>query len=162
MSSHSPKTASRNSAQPGMSLDTSGTSPFSETLSPALVLADQHPHLVFGSPGADRQCQRTMLAFVAAAAHWRDRHGATAIPIGQADHFPVSFSPRTPNGGSLELWMPASVGTSVRERGHLLSAAPGNTFGKGSMRGVDLSTRFRRADGGLGDARPTRRVGESR
>lgn len=120
------------------------------TLSPTVVLRDGRPHLAFGTPGGDRQDQWTLLSFLAAARFGLDLQAATEVPMVHTDHFPSSFTPRrrTPNRVEVEAQLPPETVWGLRDRGHDVSVAKGNRFGRVCMVGAGGRSGFLQAGAG--------------
>lgn len=102
------------------------------TLSPSLAFCDGHPHLAFGTPGADQQDQWSLTFFVTVANSDLDLQRAIDAPMFHTDHFPRSFYPHHAHPGRLvveERLNPDTI-SELRRRGHDVRLAPGWSLGR--------------------------------
>jgi gamma-glutamyltranspeptidase/glutathione hydrolase len=114
------------------------------TLSVNLVLKDQEPYMVFGTPGGDYQDQWSLGVFLRHAVHGMNLQEAIDAPAFQTDHMPSSFWPRSAKLGSLttEDRFPAATLEELRRRGHRLEVSDAWSLGR-------VSAVARDADGAL-------------
>jgi gamma-glutamyltranspeptidase/glutathione hydrolase len=90
------------------------------TLTPSLVLKDGAPHMVFGTPGGDRQDQWTLQFFLNVVEFGMDLQEAIDAPNVYSRHFPQSFYPRDahPGGVVVEARLSEGVRAELEARGH--------------------------------------------
>lgn len=102
------------------------------TLSVNLVLKDQEPYMVFGTPGGDYQDQWSLGVFLRHAVHGMNLQEAIDAPAFQTDHMPSSFWPRSAKLGSLktEDRFPAATLEELRRRGHRLEVSDAWSLGR--------------------------------
>jgi gamma-glutamyltranspeptidase/glutathione hydrolase len=102
------------------------------TLTPTLVLKDDRPHMVFGTPGGDAQDQWTLQFFLNVVDFGMNWQEALDAPTVHSTHFPSSFYPRDayPAGLRAEDRIPAGTLAALRERGHVVEVSPGWSHGK--------------------------------
>ena len=121
------------------------------TLTPSLVMKDDQPFMVFGTPGGDQQDQWTNQFFLNLVHFGMDVQQALDAPTFHTQHFPSSFYPRAQHPGQvvLEDPIPDSVRNDLAQRGHEIQVVP--TWSNGRVLGI-------RTEGGLifGGASPRR------
>jgi gamma-glutamyltranspeptidase/glutathione hydrolase len=95
------------------------------TLTPSLVLKDDKPHMVFGTPGGDQQDQWTLQFFLNVVEFDMNLQAAIDAPSFHTTHFPSSFYPRKAVAGGVVIESRISEETrkQLQERGHVISAA---------------------------------------
>ncbi len=102
------------------------------TLTPSLVLKDDKPFLVFGTPGGDQQDQWTLQFFLNLVHFGMDVQQALDAPTFHTQHFPSSFYPRAQHPGRVVV--EESISEVVREdlasRGHDVEPTPAWSNGR--------------------------------
>jgi gamma-glutamyltranspeptidase/glutathione hydrolase len=90
------------------------------TLSPSLVMKDEKPHMVYGTPGGDGQDQWTSQFFLNYVDFGMDVQLALDKPTVHTNHFPGSFWPKMVRPGELRLEAPISsdIAEGLSKRGH--------------------------------------------
>jgi gamma-glutamyltranspeptidase/glutathione hydrolase len=106
-----------NSLQPGKRPRT--------TLTPSLVVKDDAPFMVFGTPGGDQQDQWSLQFFLNHIDFGMNIQAAIDAPNFHTAHFPSSFYPRGAEPGRLVLEgrVPEPTRAALREKGHLVQIA---------------------------------------
>lgn len=96
------------------------------TLTPSLVMRDDTPVMVFGTPGGDRQEQWSSAMFLRHVDHGMNLQEAIDAPMFHTDHYPSSFYPRTTKLGSvtMESRFPQTTVDELRRRGHVVTLDP--------------------------------------
>jgi len=102
------------------------------TLSPSLAFREGHPHLAFGTPGADQQDQWSLTFFVTVANSDWDLQRAIDAPMFHTDHFPRSFYPHHAYPGTLivEDRLDDETILELRRRGHEVRLTSGWSLGR--------------------------------
>jgi gamma-glutamyltranspeptidase / glutathione hydrolase len=102
------------------------------TLTPTLVLRDDRPYMVFGTPGGDCQDQWTLQFFINCVDFGMTLPEALDQPTLHSVHFPSSFYPRDayPGRVMVEDRVPTAVLDELRRRGHEMVTVPGWANGK--------------------------------
>jgi gamma-glutamyltranspeptidase/glutathione hydrolase len=92
----------------------------STTLTPSLVLKNNKPFMVFGTPGGDRQDQWTLQFFLNFVDFQMDIQEAIDAPTFHSLHFPGSFYPHDAHPGlvAIEGRIPEAVRRRLAEKGH--------------------------------------------
>ena len=95
------------------------------TLTPSLVMKDEQPFMVFGTPGGDCQDQWTLQFFLNFVDFGMGIQEAIDAPNFHTRHFPSSFYPHNAEPGSivLEGRISESVRSELADRGHQISVA---------------------------------------
>jgi gamma-glutamyltranspeptidase/glutathione hydrolase len=90
------------------------------TLTPTLVLRDDMPDMVFGTPGGDAQDQWTLQFFLNVVEFGMEVQEAVEAPNFHSEHFNSSFYPREafPGRVSMECRVPVSVREELAAKGH--------------------------------------------
>ena len=102
------------------------------TLTPSLVLKNDKPFLVFGTPGGDQQDQWTLQFFLNLVHFGMDVQQALDAPTFHTQHFPSSFYPRAQHPGRVvvEESIPEVVREDLARRGHNVEPAPAWSNGR--------------------------------
>jgi gamma-glutamyltranspeptidase/glutathione hydrolase len=92
----------------------------STTLTPSLVMKDDEPYMVFGTPGGDNQDQWTLQFFLNHVDFGMNVQFALDQPTVHTSHFPASFWPHAAHPGRVhvEPRIPVDVVEGLREKGH--------------------------------------------
>ena len=108
------------------------------TLTPSLVLKDNQPCMVFGTPGGDQQDQWTLQFFLNVVDFGMNLQEAIDKPNFHSIHFPSSFYPREAVPGGLVVGgrIPEGVRKEVEARGHQLRVV--GDWANGKVMGVRL------------------------
>jgi gamma-glutamyltranspeptidase/glutathione hydrolase len=95
------------------------------TLSPSLLLREDQPYAVCGTPGGDQQDQWQMIFLLRHIKHALNLQEAIDLPSFHSEHFPGSFFPRTASPGALvtEDRFPAQTLAELTRRGHKVSSS---------------------------------------
>lgn len=95
------------------------------TLSPSLLLRENRPYAVYGTPGGDQQDQWQMIFLLRHIKHALNLQEAIDLPSFHSEHFPGSFFPRTASPGALvtEDRFPAQTLAELTRRGHKVSSS---------------------------------------
>jgi gamma-glutamyltranspeptidase/glutathione hydrolase len=111
------------------------------TLTPSLVLKDDKPYMVFGTPGGDQQDQWTLQFFLNFVHFGMNVQEAIDSPNFHTDHFPSSFYPRRAKPGSLvvESRIPEETRKELAARGHKVTAT--GPWSNGLVMAVHLGPR---------------------
>ena len=90
------------------------------TLTPSLLMREDKPYMVYGTPGGDQQDQWQMIFLLRHLNHGFNLQEAIDLPSLHSEHFPSSFFPRnaTPGRLVLEDRFPAATLTALSQRGH--------------------------------------------
>lgn len=90
------------------------------TLTPSLVLKDNQPFMVFGTPGGDQQDQWTLQFFLNHVDFSLDLQEAVDRPTFHSLHFPSSFYPHEARPGTMavEGRIPEATRKELQARGH--------------------------------------------
>ncbi|HXX81015.1 MAG TPA: gamma-glutamyltransferase [Thermodesulfovibrionales bacterium] len=90
------------------------------TLTPSLVLKENKPFMVFGTPGGDQQDQWTLQFFLNCIDFSMNMQSAVDAPNFHSTHFPSSFYPHgaQPGGLMIEGRVGEAVLCALREKGH--------------------------------------------
>jgi gamma-glutamyltranspeptidase / glutathione hydrolase len=93
------------------------------TLTPSLVMREDRPHMVFGTPGGDQQDQWTLQFFLNVVEFGMDLQAGADSPTFHTDHFIASFYPRDTFLGSLAVEGRILAGTrlALEALGHRVS-----------------------------------------
>ena len=102
------------------------------TLSANLILKDDLPTMVCGTPGGDYQDQWTLTFLLRHHHHAMNLQEAIDAPAFQTDHMPSSFWPRQADLGSLSLEerFPEDTIDELERRGHRVSVVDGWSLGR--------------------------------
>jgi gamma-glutamyltranspeptidase/glutathione hydrolase len=102
------------------------------TLTPSLVLKDNQPFMVFGTPGGDQQDQWTLQFFLNYVDFNMNLQEAIDQPTFHSIHFPSSFYPHDATAGGLVLEgrIPEATRKEMASRGHKVQAAADWAHGK--------------------------------
>jgi gamma-glutamyltranspeptidase/glutathione hydrolase len=102
------------------------------TLTPSLVLKDDKPFMVFGTPGGDQQDQWTLQFFLNCVDFNMNMQAAVDAPNFHSTHFPSSFYPHgaQPGGLVIESRVGDSTISALREKGHQIQVAPDWSHGR--------------------------------
>lgn len=102
------------------------------TLTPSLVLKDDLPYMVFGTPGGDSQDQWTLQFFLNVVDFGMDLQAALDAPTVHSEHFPSSFYPRQAFAQRLavEGRIPQEVMDALTARGHQVTKSGEYAHGK--------------------------------
>lgn len=102
------------------------------TLTPTLVMKDEKPMMVFGTPGGDCQDQWTLQFFLNHVDFGMDLQQALDAPTVHSLHFPSSFYPREayPGKMAVEESLSIDVVDELEARGHTVSKQPAWSNGK--------------------------------
>jgi gamma-glutamyltranspeptidase/glutathione hydrolase len=102
------------------------------TLSTNLVLREDEPYAVFGTPGGDYQDQWSLNFFLRHLHHAMNLQEAIDCPMFQTDHLPSSFWPRATDLGSLTLESRFPDGTisELKRRGHRVAVSEPWSLGR--------------------------------
>ena len=105
------------------------------TLTPSLVLKDNKPFMVFGTPGGDEQDQWTLQFFLKCVHFKMNMQALVDVPNFYSSHFPSSFYPHGAQPGALAI--ESRIGespTALREKGHILQVT--GEWGNGGVVGI--------------------------
>ena len=110
------------------------------TLSVNLVLREDEPYMVYGTPGGDYQDQWTIAVFLRHVIHGLNLQEAIDSAAFQTDHMPSSFWPREAKLGSLSVEdrLPAATIEELRRRGHLVDVLDSWSLGRVSATAREL------------------------
>jgi gamma-glutamyltranspeptidase/glutathione hydrolase len=102
------------------------------TLSVNLLLREETPYMVFGTPGGDCQDQWSVGFLLRHIHHGLNLQEAIDAPMWQTDHFPSSFWPRSADLGSLKLEarFPKATQEALKKRGHRVTEVDGWSLGR--------------------------------
>src|ERR1019366_5024916 len=116
------------------------------TLTPSLVLRDDLPLMVFGTPGGDQQDQWTLQFFLNVVEFGMDLQAAADAPSFHTDHMPSSFYPRETSLGSLavEGRISAHARSALAGMGHRLSVV--DDWANGQVCGARIDPRSGRLE----------------
>ena len=92
----------------------------STTLTPSLVMKEDAPYMVFGTPGGDRQDQWTLQLFLNHVDFEMNVQRAIDMPTVHTTHFPASFWPHDAHAGvvHVEPRIPEDVRKGLEGKGH--------------------------------------------
>lgn len=112
------------------------------TLQGTLVMKDDQPHMVMGSPGGDDQIMRTMQTFLNMVEFGMNVQQAIEAPRWSTRSFPASPFPHTmyPGELSVEARVPEPVRKALSARGHKLRVSGPWSTGSNAAIVVDLKT----------------------
>jgi len=104
----------------------------STTLTPSLVMKDQKPFMVFGTPGGDMQDQWTLQFFLNFVDFKMNLQEAIDAPTFHTLHFPSSFYPHAALPGlvALEDRIPEETQKALINRGHKIRVDDGWSHGR--------------------------------
>jgi gamma-glutamyltranspeptidase/glutathione hydrolase len=102
------------------------------TLTPTLVLKNNEPHMVFGTPGGDAQDQWTLQFFLNVVDFGMSVQEAIDAPSVHSTHFPSSFYPRDAYPKTVEAEDRIALETldALRAMGHIVNEVDGWSNGK--------------------------------
>ena len=111
------------------------------TLSPTLVVKDNRPFMVFGTPGGDQQDQWTLQFFLNYVVFNMNMQAAVDVPTFHSTHFPSSFYPHgaQPGGVVIESRVEESVIEELKERGHKITVT--GPWANGRVLGISINPR---------------------
>jgi gamma-glutamyltranspeptidase/glutathione hydrolase len=112
------------------------------TLQSTLVMKDDQPYLVTGSPGGDDQVMRTMQTLLNVIGFGMNVQQAIEAPRWTTRSFPASPFPHTmyPGDLSVERTISETVRKALEEKGHKLKVAPAWSLGANAAIVVDPRT----------------------
>jgi gamma-glutamyltranspeptidase/glutathione hydrolase len=112
------------------------------TLQSTLVMKDDQPFMIVGSPGGDDQVSRTMQTLLNIVEFGMNVQQAIEAPRWATRSFPASHFPHTmyPGESSVEQRVPVAVREALTARGHKLTAAGPWTMGAMAAIVVDAKT----------------------
>lgn len=118
------------------------------TLTPTLVMRDEKPYMVFGTPGGDQQDQWTLQFFLAVADFGMEVQDAIEAPRFSTGHFPTSFYPHNCVPGLLRVEDRISEGVraELESRGHKLQVNP--AWSEGDVLGIRIDATHGTLHGG--------------
>jgi gamma-glutamyltranspeptidase/glutathione hydrolase len=113
------------------------------TLQSTLVMKDDQPYMVTGSPGGDDQIMRTMQTLLNVIEFGMNIQQAIEAPRWSTRSFPASPFPHTmyPGDLSVESTIPAAVRKGLEAKGHKLTIARPWSLGANAAIVVDPRTR---------------------
>lgn len=111
------------------------------TLSPTLVLKNNRPFMVFGTPGGDQQDQWTLQFFLNYLVFNMNMQAAVDAPTFHSTHFPSSFYPHEaqPGGVVIESRVEESVIAELKEKGHKITVT--GPWANGRVLGISINPR---------------------
>jgi gamma-glutamyltranspeptidase/glutathione hydrolase len=112
------------------------------TLQSTLVMKDEQPYAIIGSPGGDDQVMRTMQTLINMIDFGMNIQQAIEAPRWSSRAFPASPFPHTmyPGDLSVEDRIPETTRKTLVSRGHKLHVAPPWSLGSNAGIMVDVST----------------------
>ena len=125
------------------------------TLTPSLVMKDNYPFMVFGTPGGDYQDQWSLQFFLNYVDFGMDIQQAVDAPCFSSDHFPSSFYPRTSHPAvlSVENRIPEDVRKELAEKGHKIKLT--EDWSQGFTTAVSFDVKKHTISGGASSRWPT-------
>jgi gamma-glutamyltranspeptidase/glutathione hydrolase len=104
----------------------------STTLTPSLVMKDERPYMVFGTPGGDNQDQWTLQLFLNHVDFGMGVQLAIDQPTVHIQHVPGSFWPHAayPGRVHIEPRIPEAVRDGLKKRGHDVVVSPAWSHGR--------------------------------
>ncbi len=110
------------------------------TLTPSLVLKDNKPFMVFGTPGGDQQDQWTLQFFLNCVDFKMNMQAAVDAPNFYSAHFPSSFYPHGAQPGALAIESRIGESTleALREKGHIIQVT--GEWGNGRVLGIQFDS----------------------
>src|SRR5215471_13510352 len=111
------------------------------TLQSTLIMKDEQPHAILGSPGGDDQVMRTMQTLINMIDFGMNIQQAIEAPRWSSRSFPASVFPHTmyPGDMSVEARIPEMTREVLIARGHRLHVAPAWSLGAVSGIVLDVS-----------------------
>ena len=112
------------------------------TLQSTLILKDDQPYAILGSPGGDDQVMRTMQTFINMVDFGMNIQQAIEAPRWSSRSFPASPFPHTmyPGDMSVESRIPETTRQALIARGHKLHVAPPWSLGSNGGIVIDSAT----------------------
>ena len=112
------------------------------TLQSTLVMKDDRPYMILGSPGGDDQVMRTMQTLINVIDFGMNVQQAIEAPRWSTRSFPASPFPHTmyPGDLSVESRIPESTRQSLSARGHKLRVSPPWSMGSNAVIMLDSDT----------------------
>lgn len=112
------------------------------TLTSTLVLKNDKPAMVLGSPGGDDQCMRTLQTFLNIVEFGMNIQEAIEAPRWSTRSFPLSFFPHVMHAGdaSVENRIGKTIQEALRAKGHRLEIKDGWSLGMNAGIVIDQQT----------------------